>query len=406
MARHRIGIWIIGARGGVSTTLACGLIALKKKLCPSFGLVSELPRFANLDLVEWRDIAIGGHEIRSTSLFDEARQLHEVSRVIDENLLTRCKTDLQKIDGNIRPGTLFNVGPMIESLADPKLQKDKGKESPRQIVDRLRADMEQFAADNKLDQVIVLNLSSTEPVPPGAEFPSDWASLKKTLRSKTKCQLPASSIYAIAALESGFPYVNFTPSLGSSLEAIQELAIINDTCHMGHDGKTGETLMKSALAPMFAYRHLNVMSWVGHNIFGNMDGKVLDDPRNKQTKVASKDRLLHQILGYSPQTLVGIEYIESLGDWKTAWDHIHFQGFLGTPMVLQFTWQGSDSILAAPLALDLVRFTDRAYRNGDRGLLEFLSSFFKSPIGVEENDFVRQFEMLESWADEVSEKNA
>ena len=94
---------------------------------------------------------------------------------------------------------------------------------------------------------------------------------------------------------------------------------------MGHDGKTGETLLKSVLAPMFAARNLQVMSWVGHNIFGNMDGKVLDDPANKQAKVASKDHLLQQILGYTPQTLVSIEYIESLGDWKTAWDHIHFQ---------------------------------------------------------------------------------
>ena len=97
------------------------------------------------------------------------------------------------------------------------------------------------------------------------------------------------------------------------------------------DGKTGETLMKSVLAPMFALRNLCILSWVGHNIFGNMDGKVLDDPRNKAAKVKSKDHLLAAILGYPPQTHVSIEYIESLGDWKTAWDHIHFRGFLGTP---------------------------------------------------------------------------
>ena len=124
---------------------------------------------------------------------------------------------------------------------------------------------------------------------------------------------------------------------------------------MGYDGKTGETLMKSVLAPMFAKRNLDVMSWVGHNIFGNMDGKVLDDPANKKSKVTSKDRLLSQILGYPPQTLVSIEYIKSMGDWKTAWDHVHFRGFLGTPMTFQFTWQGCDSLLAAPLVLDLVR---------------------------------------------------
>ena len=163
--------------------------------------------------------------------------------------------------------------------------------------------------------------------------------------------------------------------------------------------------MKSALAPMFAARNLNIMSWVGHNIFGNMDGLVLDDPVNKQTKVRSKDRLLGEILGYDPQTHISIEYIKSLGDWKTAWDHIHFQGFLGTPMILQFTWQGCDSLLAAPLVIDLVRLTDKAQRVGEKGLLTFLASFFKSPIGVAENDFVRQFQMLENWVQSLEETN-
>jgi myo-inositol-1-phosphate synthase len=209
--------------------------------------------------------------------------------------------------------------------------------------------------------------------------------------------LPASALYAIAALDLGHPYINFTPSVGSGLPAICDLALRRETCHMGHDGKTGETLLKSVLAPMFAKRTLQVMSWVGHNIFGNMDGVVLDDPANKATKVTSKDRLLGQIFGYTPQTLVTIEYIKSLGDWKTAWDHIHFRGFLGTPMILQFTWQGCDSLLAAPLVLDLVRFAERARRAGDTGLLTFLASFFKSPLGTEENDFHRQFQELEAW---------
>jgi myo-inositol-1-phosphate synthase len=175
---------------------------------------------------------------------------------------------------------------------------------------------------------------------------------------------------------------------------------------MGHDGKTGETLLKSALAPMFANRNLEIMSWVGHNIFGNMDGKVLNDPVNKQTKVTSKDHLLAEILGYHPQTHVSIEYIESLGDWKTAWDHIHFKGFFGTPMVMQFTWQGCDSLLAAPLVLDLVRLTECAQRRGCKGLLTFLASFFKSPLGVHQNDFVRQFQMLQEWVAEQTQSSA
>jgi myo-inositol-1-phosphate synthase len=210
--------------------------------------------------------------------------------------------------------------------------------------------------------------------------------------------LPASSLYAIAALKSGFSAINFTPSLGSAPPAIDELARQCGTRHMGCDGKTGETLMKSVLAPMFRQRNLHVMSWVGHNIFGNLDGVVLNDPANKSSKVASKDHLIGEILGYRPQTLVSIEYIESLGDWKTAWDHIHFTGFLGTPMTLQFIWQGCDSLLAGPLVLDLARFTAHAWRRGEVGLLTCLASFFKSPYGVGAHDFTRQFQALEAWA--------
>ena len=263
--------------------------------------------------------------------------------------------------------------------------------------------MKAFQKANQLDQVVVVNLASTEPPVDETALPERWKDLEKLLdKPGKKFPLAASSIYAIAALDAGYPFINFTPSLGSAPEAICELAFERDTCHMGHDGKTGETLLKSALAPMFASRNLKVLSWVGHNIFGNMDGKVLDDPENKKTKVRSKDRLLHQILGYHPQTLISIEYIESLGDWKTAWDHIHFQGFLGTPMVMQFTWQGCDSLLAAPLVIDLIRFTELAHRRGERGLLTFLSSFFKSPLGVSENSFVKQFQMLEEWVAKVT----
>jgi myo-inositol-1-phosphate synthase len=201
----------------------------------------------------------------------------------------------------------------------------------------------------------------------------------------------------------GCSYVNFTPSLGSSPAAIGELAMLRGSRHMGCDGKTGETLLKSVLAPMFRQRNLEVQSWVGHNIFGNMDGKVLNDPANKSTKVGSKSHLLGQILGYQPQALVSIEYIESLGDWKTAWDHIHFDGFLGTRMTMQFIWQGCDSLLAAPLVLDLVRFTELARRRGQTGLLTFLASFFKSPYGVHEHRFDRQYQMLEAWAAAAAE---
>jgi myo-inositol-1-phosphate synthase len=394
MARRKLGLWLIGAKGGVATSVTVGLLALKKGLTESHGLVSELPQFAGLDLAQWGDFAIGGHDVRETTLFAAAHQLVRNNHALDGELVNKLKGDLDKLDKNTRPGTLWNVGASIEGLADPTVRKLR--ETPRAAIERIQADLKDFISKNSLDQLLVVNLASTEP-PLDGELPSKWKDLAKLL-DKKKCPLPASSIYAMAALELGCPYINFTPSLGSAPAAICELAIERGTCHMGHDGKTGETLLKSVLAPMFAARNLQVMSWVGHNIFGNMDAKILDDPRNKETKVRSKDRLLKQILGYAPQTLVTIENIESLGDWKTAWDHIHFCGFLGTPMVLQFTWQGCDSLLAAPLVLDLVRFTELAHRRGERGLLTFLACFFKSPLGVQQHDFGRQFQMLEQWA--------
>jgi myo-inositol-1-phosphate synthase len=198
-------------------------------------------------------------------------------------------------------------------------------------------------------------------------------------------------------LELGLPYVNFTPSLGASFPAAMNVAHENRTVVAGKDGKTGETLLKTVLAPMFAHRNLKVLSWVGHNIFGNRDAVVLNDPRNKESKVRTKDQVLTQILRYKPQTHVSIEYIESLDDWKTAWDHIHFQGFLGVKMTLQFTWQGCDSILAAPLVIDLARLALFAQRRGEVGMLRHLACFFKNPMGVEEHDFSKQWAMLEEY---------
>jgi myo-inositol-1-phosphate synthase len=152
---------------------------------------------------------------------------------------------------------------------------------------------------------------------------------------------------------------------------------------------------------MFALRNLRVLSWVGHNIFGNRDGVVLDDPANKASKVKSKDQVVSSILGYKPQTLVSIEYVQSLDDWKTAWDHIHFQGFLGVKMMLQFTWQGCDSLLAAPLVVDLARLALLAQRRGESGVLRHLACFFKSPMAVQEHDFFKQFAMLGEYVEGV-----
>ncbi len=404
MAKRKVGVWLIGAWGGVATTVVVGLAALRKGLTDTTGLVTSLPPFAGLDLMNWDEVVVGGHEIRETTYSAEARVLIEKSHVFNEKTLAAISSQLAKFDANVQPGTLVNVGAKIESLAGPAALKTRN-ETAGQAVTRLAKDVTKFKADHKLDRVIVVNVSSTEPPPPDEVRSWKWVDIQKSLAAKSHSPIPASTLYALAAMQSGSHFVNFTPSIGSDLPGLDEYARQQQVLHAGRDGKTGETLMKAVLAPMFAARNLKVMSWVGHNIFGNLDGKVLEDPANKANKVKSKDHLLTEILGYKPQTLVSIEYIESMGDWKTAWDHIHFQGFLGTPMVLQFTWQGCDSLLAAPLVIDLIRLTEREARRGKTGLMSHLGSFFKSPMGTDEPAFAYQFQELMQWVHSVTNES-
>jgi len=397
MSAPRIGIWFIGARGGVAATASLGLLALQKGLAGTPGLVTALPQFAGLDLAEWSSFVIGGHEIRDGSVCDSLDRLVTDSRVLDATVIDGCRPELEAIDAHIRPGSLINSGPTIAGLAGGTM-RDFASEPAKKTIERLQNDLREFQRQTAVERVVVVNVASTEPVSDESKLPADWDDLERLLETAPSSPLPASSLYAIAAIDLGMPYINFTPSLGASLPAIQQLAKDRGTCHAGQDGKTGETLLKSVLAPMFAARNLEVLSWVGHNIFGNLDGLVLEDPANKAAKVKSKDQLVGSILGYDPQTLVSIEYIRSLGDWKTAWDHIHFRGFLGTPMTLQFTWQGCDSLLAAPLVLDLIRFVELSHRLGEVGVLGQLGSFFKRPLGLAEHDFSRQFSLLCDWA--------
>jgi myo-inositol-1-phosphate synthase len=321
--------------------------------------------------------------------------LQQRSNIFEASLTDACLPDLDAWSENVRVGTVFNSGATISKLAD--LPESHCADTGRAVIERIQADFREFQERHHLDQVVVVNVSSTEPPFALGDLHASPERLANALGRRGQAVLPASSLYAWAALDLGWPFINFTPSLGSCVPAIQELALQRKAAYGGKDGKTGETLMKTVLAPMFALRNLHVMSWVGHNIFGNRDGQVLDDPENKASKVKTKDQVVSSILGYKPQTHVSIEYIESLDDWKTAWDHIHFRGFLGVKMSLQFTWQGCDSILAAPLVLDLARLALLAQRRGEVGAMKHLACFFKNPIGVVEHDFFKQFAMLERY---------
>lgn len=399
MSTRRVGLWLIGAFGGVGSTAALGLAALARNLSDTTALTTALPFFDGIDLDGFNAFVLGGHDIRRGSFHQSATELHQRANVFDGVTLAACKDQLDAWCANVRPGTTALTNETIENLAD--LPEAKRVESPRDAIQRFQRDLKEFRERNKLDQVVVVNVASTEPPFELTDDHATLARLDAALTANRGPVLPASALYAYAALDLGHGYVNFTPSLGGGAPALEELASKRKAPLCGKDGKTGETMMKSVLAPMFAHRNLHVMSWVGHNIFGNRDGIVLNDPVNKASKVKSKDQLLGQILGYKPQTLVSIEYIESMDDWKTAWDHIHFRGFLGTKMIMQFIWQGCDSLLAAPFVIDLARLSLLAQRRGESGVQKHLAVFFKSPQGVEENDFFRQFDVLEKYAREA-----
>jgi myo-inositol-1-phosphate synthase len=394
MAR-RVGLWLVGAFGGVGTTITLGLSAMARGLVDQTGLVTDLPDFRELPLPAPGDFVVGGHEIRRTSFEESAEEFRRNTGVFDASWLSACRDDLAAATARVRPAPKLGLGPTIARLAD----WDAGDEpaTARQAIDRVKADVEAFVKAEKVDHLIVLNVASTEAPFHVGEPHQTLKALNASTSRTDALVLPSSSHYALAALEEGHTYLNFTPSLGASFPAAWELAETTGSLFGGKDGKTGETLMKTVLAPMFAARNFKVMSWVGHNIFGNRDGVVLDDPTNKSSKVETKDKVITEILGYKPASVVSIEYVPDMGDWKTAWDHIHFKGFLGTKMVLQFVWQGCDSLLAAPLGVDLARLADLEKQRGGRGLMRHLSCFFKGPEGVDENDFFKQFTRLEEY---------
>jgi myo-inositol-1-phosphate synthase len=345
-----------------------------------------------MELAEPSEFIVAGHDIRQSSFAESAEEFRRNSGVFDREWVRACSEELSAASARVRLGTPFGSGGAIARLAD--WGEFRQPHSAKHAMDRIASDMVAFVESESIDHLIVLNVASTEPPFRIGAVHERWDLLNAALADSGPDLLPASAIYAVAALRCGYTYINFTPSLGCSMPAAFELAESSGSLHAGKDGKTGETLIKTVLAPMFAARNLRVMSWVGHNIFGNRDGLVLDDPANKSSKVETKDRVITQILGYKPSSVVTIEYLPDMGDWKTAWDHIHFAGFLGAKMALQFTWQGCDSLLAAPLAIDLARLADLEKRHDGRGLMRHLACFFKSPEGFAENDFFQQFNLL------------
>jgi len=334
-------------------------------------------------------LVFGGWEVRAGSLLDAATELAESARIFDPRLLDRLALDLQEIDRNIVNGETRGSPPPCVTVEDA--------ETPAEVVQRLGGDLRAFRRRHSLERVVVVNLATTEPVFTTPEDHLTLAGLEESLRSGGSAVFRPSTLYAYAAMREGAAFINFAASPAALAPAIRELAEREGVPFAGTDGKTGETLVKSALASLFRERDLQVLAWHGDNVLGNADGAALNAPEVKAAKVETKDGVIRGVLGYSPETSVEITYVPSLGDWKTAWDLIHFQGFLGTRMTMQFTWQGCDSALAAPLVIDLVRLADLALRRRESGPMTQAACFFKAPVGTQEQDLGRQYAMLDRY---------
>ncbi|AGZ42804.1 inositol-3-phosphate synthase [Actinoplanes friuliensis] len=355
----RTGIWLIGARGSVAVTAVVGATALRARLVEPNGCVTELPQLRSPALPAWSELVFGGHDIVTTPVLKKADAL-AAAGVLPGRLVSALTADLTAIEHELRPLPAGDTQALV--------------------ADRIAADLRDFRDRNALDRVVVVNVSTTEPIVTPHPAHADLARLTEALAGPDPV-LPPSSLAAYAAFRAVCAFIDFTPSTGARLPALAELARVQGVPFAGNDGKTGETLVKSVLAPMFALRNLRVRSWSGLNLLGGGDGANLADPAANAAKVASKQRVLGDALGYVPEGTSRIDYVAEIGDFKTAWDLVTFEGFLGTGMRMEFTWHGCDSALAAPLVLDLARLTAAAHSAGRSGPLPELGFFFKDPLG-------------------------
>ncbi len=349
---------------------------MRAGLAEAIGCVTELAELGDTSaLPAYGDLVFGGHDVVATPLHKKAQTL-AASGVVAAHLVSVLAQELAAVEEQVQPLP--------------------GGDTQAHVAEALAADLRAFAAGHGLDRVVVVNVAATEPVVTPHPAHDRLDDLRVALESREPV-LPSSSLAAYAAFTAGCAFVDFTPSTGARLPALAELAAVQGLPYAGHDGKTGETLLKSVLAPMFAMRALRVRSWSGTNLLGGGDGATLADPGANAAKSASKQRVLGEILGYEPEGGTRIHYVPDIGDFKTAWDLITFQGFLGTPMRLEFTWHGCDSALAAPLVLDLARLTAAAHAAGRAGPLLPLAFFFKDPFGDVPHGLAEQWDALRAF---------
>ena len=406
-AAGKLGILTPGM-GAVASTFIAGVHAIRAGLRLPIGSFTQMghirlgkrtedrqPLVKNfVPLTDLNDIVFGGWDIFEDSVYEASVK----AGVLEKELLDQLKSDLDAI----KP-----MKAVFDQYYVKKLEGTHVKTGTKmEMAEALMQDMENFKKENGCDRLVMVWCGSTEIFMKRSEVHKDLASFEQGLRDNHK-DIPPSMIYAYAAIKMGVPYANGAPNLSGDVPALEELAKENRVGICGKDFKTGQTLMKTILAPGFKARQLGLAGWFSTNILGNRDGEVLDDPESFKTKEESKLSVLDTIL--QPELYpdlygelyhkVRINYYPPRGDNKEGWDNIDIFGWCGRPMQIKVDFLCRDSILAAPLVLDLALLLDLGQRAGlPGGIQEWLSFYFKSPVTPEglnpEHDlFIQQIKL-------------
>ncbi|MGN7985892.1 inositol-3-phosphate synthase [Pedobacter sp. 22226] len=408
-AEGKLGILMPGL-GAVATTMIAGVAAVKRGLSKPIGSLTQMgtirlgkrtekkePKIKDfVPLANLEDLVFGGWDVYEDNVYEAALN----ARVLDANLLRDVREELQAI----KPMRAAFDRNYVKNL-DGKYVKDI--DNRYELALAVMEDIKNFKAENNCDRIVLVWCGSTEIYFEPSEVHESLAAFEQGLKDND-LRIAPSMIYAYAALKLGIPFANGAPNLTVDIPALIELAKETNTPIAGKDFKTGQTLMKTILAPGLAARSLGVNGWFSDNILGNRDGLVLDDPDNFKTKEVSKLGVLEDI--FKPEVnpdlygdmyhKIRINYYPPHGDNKESWDNIDIFGWLGYKMQIKINFLCRDSILAAPIVLDLALFIDLAKRSNLSGIQEWLSFYLKSPQTIPgvpaENDIFKQLMKLQN----------
>jgi myo-inositol-1-phosphate synthase len=388
-AAGKLGIMLVGL-GAVSTTTIAGVLAIRRGLAKPIGSLTQMgtirlgkrteansPRIKDfVPLASLDDVVFGGWDIFEDNSYEAAR----TAGVLERDLLEQIRPELEAI----KPWPAVFDRKYVKRLDGPNVKKGTSK---KDLAEQIRADIQKFKQDHGLSRLVMVWCGSTEIYLTESAVHASIEAFEKGLDASDD-NIPSSMIYAYAAIKEGIPYANAAPNLSADIPALIQLAQQTGSPLAGKDLKTGQTLIKTIIAPGLKARLIGVEGWYSTNILGNRDGEVLDDPESFKTKEESKKSVLDYIFqpNLYPELyeklchVVRINYYPPRGDNKEGWDNIDIFGWLGYPMQLKINFLCRDSILAAPIVLDSALFLDLARRAGMSGIQEWLSFYYKSPM--------------------------